>query len=234
MMLKTLLAKRIICIIAMAVVPLFLIGIGIAIYFYPAKDGSLYGYSMFYNFLSALGRTKTRYGVNNYISSIIFNSGLIMVNLTMMLFWYIRVDLVTSDKKRRIALICCLSFCAGLIGVGLTPYNLHPKIHDCSVYSALVLAVPGIFILINNSHAEFSSNIYKRFWITFGIILFFVQLPFIILMQLKYLPFRPTNPILQKLNVGVFIIWFSCECILYWNYLKINRQSQTVISQKSS
>ena len=70
--------------------------------FYPGGtliDKDTDGYLFFYNFLSNLGERTARNGDDNFISSILFNSSLILVSISFLIFYSKYFQFFKKEKK---------------------------------------------------------------------------------------------------------------------------------------
>jgi len=109
----------------------------VSMIFYPGGtiiDKDTDGYLFFYNFLSNLGEITARNGENNFISSILFNSSLVLLSISILLFYTKYFQFFKLDKKSynlvRIALIFLLSsivsfICVALFTADETSFDLH-------------------------------------------------------------------------------------------------------------
>ena len=114
------------------------------------------GYAFFANFLSDLGRTVAWSGQANGASSIVFNGSLIVLAVSQVPF-YLFFPLHAADKT--VPLLCAAALgivsCGGLIGVGLTPYDLYLRSH---IVCLLWWIGPLTIALIIHAWAIFSSQ----------------------------------------------------------------------------
>ena len=190
----------------------FLIVLPAAMLAYPDKNGRPGGYPFFYEYLSAMGMTRTHAGIANLPSCLLFNIGLGTAMLMLIPFWRLRVQCMAGKRYwQRTAFICGTAFSLGILGVALTPYNLMPRLHDFSVHSALIIIVPGGLLMIALADQNYWSRSYKWGWTAFAILLFAGELTAQIMVKCHLLPSRPTGPVMQKVNVAVFIVWLTAE-----------------------
>jgi len=199
----------------------FLIVLALAMIVYPDSRGHWGGYSFFHRHISALGMTVTHEGARNLSACLLFNIGLGATMLALIPFWYIRVQCLGWNRAvKGLGFLLCTGFSLGLIGVALTPYNLHADLHNLSVYSAFVLIVPGCLILVIGALPEYCSLRYKLGWVGFAVTVLLVQLVILKLCHAHVLDWgRITGPVVQKVNVGIFIVWVMAELVLYRRYL---------------
>ena len=57
------------------------------------------GYLFFYNFLSNLGEITARNGEDNFISSVLFNTSLILVSISFLIFYSKYFQFFKTEKK---------------------------------------------------------------------------------------------------------------------------------------
>ena len=195
-----------------------------AMLLYPDPAGRPGGYPFFHEFISALGMTKTHQGVPNLLPCILFNAGLGAAMLALIPFWFMRAGCLRGGRWIQVpAVLCCCGLSAGITGVALTPYNLHPNLHDFSVYSAFALIVPGILIMLIFARSDYCSRTYKLRWCAAAATLLLAEGVAVALVRHGQWPVRPTNPVIQKINVTAFMLWVAAELILYRRHLAARR-----------
>lgn len=199
----------------------FLVALGAAIACYPGHDAAAGGYRFCYDFISALGVTRTPGGLDNFRACVLFNSGLGLAMLLLIPYWYVRSDCVRGPRWIKwLAFACCVGFSLGVFGVALTPYDLRPQAHNVCIYSAFALIVPGILLMLMGSEASFAGWRYKAAWLVFAVCLLLGEGVLTELVQRHVLPSRPVNPLLQKVNVAVFVAWVAADLWLFNAYLQ--------------
>ena len=133
---------------------LFLIGISIAMYFYPGgniHDSSQVGYSLTHNFLSDLGGYQSHSGEVNFLSSFFFGFSLILFFFAGIAFLYVPFLFKDNELNFKIALGGSIFFAVGSIffaGVGLTPYDLYMEMHIFFALNAFRLLIPASFLFL--------------------------------------------------------------------------------------
>ena len=133
---------------------LFLVGIGIAIYFYPGgniHDSSQAGYSFTHNFLSDLGGYKSHSGEVNFLSSFFFGLSLILFFLAGIAFLYVPYLFKDNALNFKLALGGSIFFAIGSLffaGVGLTPHDLYMEMHIFFALNAFRLLIPASFLFL--------------------------------------------------------------------------------------
>tara|TARA_B100001093_G_C26513421_1_gene878526 strand:- start:107 stop:796 length:690 start_codon:yes stop_codon:yes gene_type:complete len=133
---------------------LFLVGIGIAIYFYPGgniHDSSQAGYSFTHNFLSDLGGYKSHSGEVNFLSSFFFGLSLILFFFAGIAFLYVPYLFKDNALNFKLALGGSIFFAIGSIffaGVGLTPHDLYMEMHIFFALNAFRLLIPASFLFL--------------------------------------------------------------------------------------
>ena len=172
---------------------IFLISCIIAAIIYPGSHKEIIEYksevySFTHNFLSELGSLKTNTDEtnpkiiqeDNTPSMILFNGSLILIGVTVMLFYveFKKVFTLIKDsyKTRLYAKITLpVGLLAGFFyaGVGLVPHDLHFATHVFFANSAfLILFFLCILHSITVYHSKFVSNNYVIGYIAFCIVLF--------------------------------------------------------------
>jgi hypothetical protein len=210
------------------VVLLGFIGIvAVCMLIYPDRNGNPGGYRFCYEFVSALGMTVTSKGVNNFLPSLLFNIGLGLSVVLLIPFWYFRSRCISGHRFWQWAAFAgCSWFSLGILGVGLTPYNLYPDLHNFCVYSAFVAAVPGGFLmLLKTGHPYYS---YPQKWWGLALVTVVLLSCFTVqfLMLHHLLPSRPTAPVIQKAYILTFIVWVAVEFKFYYRYMEIKKAGQ--------
>tara|TARA_Y100000816_G_C25958393_1_gene500059 strand:+ start:117 stop:806 length:690 start_codon:yes stop_codon:yes gene_type:complete len=133
---------------------LFLVGIGIAIYFYPGgniHDSSQAGYSFTHNFLSDLGGYKSHSGEVNFLSSFFFGLSLILFFFAGIAFLYVPYLFKDNALNFKLALGGSIFFAIGSLffaGVGLTPHDLYMEMHIFFALNAFRLLIPASFLFL--------------------------------------------------------------------------------------
>ena len=133
---------------------LFLVGIGIAIYFYPGgniHDSSQAGYSFTHNFLSDLGGYKSHSGEVNFLSSFFFGLSLILFFFAGIAFLYVPYLFKDNALNFKLALGGSIFFAIGsffFAGVGLTPHDLYMEMHIFFALNAFRLLIPASFLFL--------------------------------------------------------------------------------------
>ena len=166
----------------------------IAAIIYPGSNKEIIGYesevySFTHNFLSELGSLKTNTDEtnpkiiqeDNTPSMILFNSSLILIGVTLMLFYieFKKIFALIEDSYKAI-LYAKITFPVGVLagffyaGVGCVPHDLHFATHVFFANSAfLILFVLCILHSITVYHSNFISNSYVIGYIFFCVVLFF-------------------------------------------------------------
>ena len=107
----------------------------LAILMYPGgtySNSASHGYSMGFNFLSDLGRTISFSNNNNFISSFLFNSSLILSGIVFVMFFFKVQNIFQKETSKHIITIGSFGgICGGiaLVGVGATPSDLYLNLH---------------------------------------------------------------------------------------------------------
>ena len=206
--------------IVVAMMVLFSFALAAAVAVYPGHDAAARGYRFCYDFISALGVTRTPGGHDNRLACWIFNTALGLAMLTLIPYWHIRARHVRGPRLvRTITFLCCTGFSLGVLGVALSPYDLRPNIHNLCIYSAFALIVPGVLLLLLGSDRALAGWRYKAGWAVFAVALLLCEWWLVTLVAHHVLPSRPVNPILQKVNVAVFFAWMATDLWLFSAYV---------------
>ena len=194
--------------------------LGCAVAVYPGHDAAAGGYRFCYDFISALGRTHTQGGLDNHLSCSLFNGGLGLAMLILIPYWYVRSDCLRGPRYLRwTAFFLCAGFSLGVFGVAMTPYDLRPELHNRCIYTAFALIVPGVLLMSMGTEKTFSGWRYKVAWLVFSVALLLTEGVLTGMVKSHVLPSRPVNPILQKLNVSVFLVWVVADLYLFRLFL---------------
>ncbi len=118
----------------------FLVAVAIAIRYYPGDFGR--SYSIFDNYLSDLGRSRTFFGQDNFVSAALFNGSAVILGASLLPFFLILPT--TIGTLRKAVWVSGILSALGLIGIGLTPYDLHFTAH----MTALGLWIGPMFVLV--------------------------------------------------------------------------------------
>ena len=165
----------------------------IAALIYPGSHKEIIGYqsdyySFTHNFLSELGSLKTNTDETNpeiiienkTPSRILFNGSLILIGVTIMLFYFQfkKIFKQIQDSKRAL-FFAKLTMPVGLLagfffsGVGVVPHDLHFRVHVFFAnYAFLTLFFLCILHSITVYYSKMLSNIYVIGYLTFCIFLF--------------------------------------------------------------
>jgi hypothetical membrane protein len=99
-------------------------------------DRSTAGYSLAENFLSDLGMTTSWSGKSNGTASLLFNTAMVVLGFCIIPFFlFLPHHAPDQSEPLRIAAAFGVISSLALVGIGLSPFNVHPGIH----VAALVL-----------------------------------------------------------------------------------------------
>ena len=160
---------------------------------YPGSQKEIIGYksniySFTHNFLSELGSLKTNTDEKNPLiiqedntpSMILFNGSLILIGITLMLFYiHFKKVFTLIEDSRKAKLFANISMPVGLLagffyaGVGFVPHDLHFPTHGFFAnYAFLTLFFLCILHSITVYNSNFISNNYVIGYVSFCILLF--------------------------------------------------------------
>jgi hypothetical protein len=136
-------------------------------------------YSLSHNFLSGLGGLTTVGGESNTASAIIFNSSMVLIGATLILFYRRFKDVfpALNDSLKSIyfsKLAKPLGVVAGVLyaGVGLIPHDFHFAAHVfCAQYAFLTLFFLGILHCLTIYHSKHINNRYALGYVVFLVVL---------------------------------------------------------------
>ncbi len=117
------------------------------------------GYTFSANFLSDLGRTVAWSGASNREAALLFNTSLLLLAATQIPF-FLSLPLHAPDKPVMLWIAAGLGMisCAGLAGVGLTPYDTHLRGHVTAllwwILPLLVALVLHFFALLESEEGH--------------------------------------------------------------------------------
>jgi hypothetical protein len=192
---------------------LFLVLSTIAMYLFPgsyALSEELVFYSPFYkfdkNFFSDLGMLKTAAGWSNIPSAILFCVSMTILGIAFILHSISFPSYFTENSKQHkyanLALICGIIAASGFIGVGFTPWDILPHLHDISVLigfgiSMIYCLFFGLAVLIEKQYPNFYGIL------SFSYIVVTIAYAFVTIFAPPYdtFPGRTTHVIAQKVVV---------------------------------
>ena len=116
----------------------------LAMHWYPGgtmADQKTTGYSFYENFLSDLGMTKAWSGQPNPTASLLFNTAMVVLGLSIIPFFlFLPSHAPDQWESLRIAAVFGVVSALALVGIGLSPFDVHPNAH----VAALVLWVMSL------------------------------------------------------------------------------------------
>ena len=135
----------------------------LAMLFYPGQvlgPPAGRGYSFSMEFLSALGRARTPDGTANPWASMLFNGGLVGCGILYgMFFWPARATFVELSSWRMIVWFCGFLMSVGIAGIGLTPFDRYPRIHDSFCSMTCVSGCLAVGVSLAASGRRFESAV---------------------------------------------------------------------------
>ena len=199
---------------------LFLVGIGIAIYFYPGgniHDSSQAGYSFTHNFLSDLGGYKSHSGEVNFLSSFFFGFSLVLFFFAGIAFLYVPYLFKDNALNFKLALGGSIFFAIGSIffaGVGLTPHDLYMETHIFFALNAFRLLIPASFLFLI---VLYRSKVENYFTFT---ILFLMLSTFAYVLYQVYggNPLENIDNMSQQATIQKLIVFANVLCVFIISY----------------
>lgn len=198
----------------------FLISTFLAVVFYPCPDRCYFKYLFLYSFISELGVTVTSKGLENLLSCLIFNISLAFSMLVTLPYWYIRKNYLLNYKYlRNIIFFCCCLFSMGIFIGAVVPDNISHRVHTIAIDFALFAGITSLLMMIIFTKIDCYSQKYKLSWLVFMILFLLVEIVLQYGIVKGILPSRPTNPVLQKANILVFLVWLFTDTVIFKMHL---------------
>ncbi len=132
----------------------FVLSFFISSYFYPGgniHDPSQLGYSFINNFLSDLGGIESHSGEDNFISSVLFNSSMLLFFLPGISFLFVPLLFKEDKITFAFAIMGSSFFFLGscfFAGVGLTPHDLFLDLHVFFALNSFRLLIPASILYL--------------------------------------------------------------------------------------
>jgi hypothetical membrane protein len=170
----------------------------VAIRSYPASaDGTESGYELTGHFLSDLGSTKTTDGLPNSNSAILFNSSVMGLGISLAPFLC-----VLASHCGRLAWLaggCGALSSVGLVGIGLTPYDVYFTAHHIAL--GLWLGPMLVCMVLYFTSAAFREEASVSLWCATSLV---------VIAALGYASIgsRDGYVVMQKLLSVMSIVWF--------------------------
>jgi hypothetical membrane protein len=138
-------------------------------------------YSLSHNFLSGLGGLEARGVGSNLVSALLFNSSLILIGATLVLFYrQFKEVFIEFQEGSKTLFYARLTQPAGIIagvlfaGIGAIPYDFHLEAHVfCAKYAFTTLFFLSILHSLTIYHSKAMSNRYALGYVVFCIALVF-------------------------------------------------------------
>ena len=181
-------------------------------------DKDTEGYLFFYNFLSNLGERTARNGQDNFISSILFNSSLVIVSFSFLIFYSKYFQFFKNDKKSYYVILLALFFlCASIFSfIGVAVFTAdEPNFNLHVFFVKLAFRSLFLFTILQTIAIYLNNNMSTR--ILFVSILFsFSILLFILMMDYGPNPFENNTSLFIQVTSQKFIAF----CILMNTYFQ--------------
>ena len=134
------------------------------------------GYSMEFNFLSDLGRTVSFSNNNNIISSLLFNSSLVLAGFVFIMFFY-KIQYIFQNGRLnyfiKIATIFGICGSLSLAGVGITPADVYFNLHIfCATWLFRFFFIAALMYSITIWKSSLIENKYAFGYFLFTIAIF--------------------------------------------------------------
>jgi hypothetical protein len=224
--------KKTISILLFCIIAFFLYGIFniVAMFFYAGGTGvepGSSGYRFFENFYSDLGMIKSYNGHTNITSALLFSSALVLMGISLILFFWRMKDFFDFTSKAKIINRAGLVFgiLSGLFcgGIGLVPQDQLPNLHMIMAYCfsgtflfAIILFTIGIYL----------NRTYPNLYAVFNIIYMIILIAFIVLLSACPGPQTKAGLIIlatgQKITIYSGMICVFIQFVGAFRYLQKN------------
>ena len=186
-----------------------------AMAWFPSGDeGARGGYSFGGHFLSAMGKTRVG-SADNTVSCLIFNGTLVMVGTILAMFWNARAVFLTPPAQGTALRGCGLAMGLAMAGIGLTPYDHFPHVHDRMTHLVIVFGGICFAFCLFRSHREFESWQSRLGWLAVFVAAGVVWTALKILAARGEIPSRPCLPLMQKVLVLLLALWVGWQGVLF-------------------
>jgi hypothetical protein len=193
----------------------FVLG-ALAMLAFPSGDeGVRGGYSFGHHFLSAMGKTRVNGSVSNTVSCLLFNGALVQVGIVLAVFWNARAVFLTRPAVRWAVRGCGLGMALAMAGIGCTPYDLLPRVHDPMTHTVVFFGVICFGLCLHWSPPGFESKKARIFWLGLLLAAGVAQGVFAALAARGAMPGRPALPLMQKLFVLLLAVWAGWQGVLF-------------------
>jgi hypothetical protein len=194
------------------------------------------GYNFLYNFFSDLGLSQTFSGDWNLPSRVLFTIALILVGISLLLYYLTAPKLFTSKKSHWFSTIASISgilAAVSFVAIAFTPEDLYPSLHQIFAYLAFNLAIISSFLFAG---AIFFQKNYPNIFAWNSIVLI-IPLTIILVLQTNSHLFAPyikfTFQVLsQKIIVYLEILNFSIQAFGAW-YVTRENEKQNILDELS-
>jgi hypothetical membrane protein len=183
-------------------------------WFPDGDEGARGGYSFGGHFLSAMGKTRAG-SADNTISCLIFNGTLVMVGTILAVFWNTRAVFLTKPAQGMVLRGCGLAMGLAMAGIGLTPYDHFPHVHDRMTHLVMVFGIICFCYCLLRSHREFESWKSRLGWLAVFTTALVVWTVVKFLVSRGEIPSRPGLPLMQKLFVVLLALWVGWQGFLF-------------------
>ena len=148
--------QRILFLLSGILSSIFIVLLSISIIFYPggARLGltDTIGYSFLYNFISDLGRVIAINGEDNFVSHILFSSGLIILSVAQFAY-HLNIQFLIRQKRSStilgiISAVFGATYTIQYIALALVPYDVNDNLHNKFIYSGAPFLFVACLILM--------------------------------------------------------------------------------------
>ena len=193
---------------------LLTIGCIVPAFFFAAMYFCVGGYSWSGEFISGSGLVAIG-GRPNTLSAVLLSCGLVLSGMLCAVYFVLRSVCGAGALWARIPIgvLGAIGGC-GLVGIGLTPFDKHPDVHNfCTLcWMPFFLAILAASFTPSD---RFGTRREKLIWLVFVLygLVIAGTLSWLVGRPPHPLPFRPTKPLVQKIMVLGFYIYMLGQVI---------------------
>ena len=183
-------------------------------------------YIWYNDYLSAMGCTRLPDGTYNFLSAFLFNSALIISGFFCGSYFYMR-GIFCGNKF--FAILLQISGVIGgvaLAGIGSTPYNLMPELHNLCTYFASGGLGFGILLCATSQENRMSCVVENFLWALVTIYIAVLWLAWDYVRNNDLVPRSPTGEIMQKMMISLFYLYMLWNSIRYYLRCKSEKKNE--------
>lgn len=203
---------------ALIVVPILF---GAAMANFPAGHRGMDRYTFGQHVMSDLGRTHI-HATPNTRSFVLFMLAMGITGVTLAVFWVSRHFFLVRPAARRTALVFGLLMGACMMGIGVTPYDRVPRIHDPVTSAAAAAGVLAALAIFLDADDRLENRRVKRAWLCCFLLIGFSWAGLIVLHALRKIPLRPWLPGMQMIIIASSIVWMAYQAVRLFRVIAVH------------